>query len=224
VIAYMNTNHILPAFTVLGEPTSSNFAIGNKGCFAYELIVKGVSCHSSQPQNGINAIGVAAKFAVFLEQFNARSMSHGCTCNVGVIEGGSVANKVPDVCRLVFDLRVERQAQATKALRSMQAKLSKLSKHAHAEVTLSRLLEIPPFEQTDSPFKQAIFKALPRKTFLFQGGSEAGFYQQNGSDVILFGCGNLALAHSKEEHVCIAELQSYSDALVLLLQSIQAVK
>lgn len=216
--------NIHAAFAVIGEPTSSNFAVANKGCYEYELIVKGHSCHSSQPQNGINAISIAAKVIVLLEKINKQGMLLGYSCNVGVISGGKVANQVPDLCSLRFDLRVMSHEQAKMALRKINAKIKALKQKYQADIKLNLLLQIPPFEQTDTAFKKAILHDMPRQTFVFSGGSEAGFYQQAGADAIIYGCGDLAVAHSHEEHVCTSELLAYASGLVQLLQSISAVK
>ena len=74
-----------------------------KSCYEYQIDIKGKSCHSSNPNNGINAIYIAANIISLIENLNLKYPS--TTLNCGVINGGEKVNIVPNSARLKFDIR-----------------------------------------------------------------------------------------------------------------------
>ena len=58
---------INPEFCIVGEPTSMEMVIGHKGKHAYDVKVDGLSCHSGQAPNGVNAINYASKLINYIE-------------------------------------------------------------------------------------------------------------------------------------------------------------
>ena len=62
-----------------------------------------------------------------------------------------------------------------------------------------------------------IAKDLNIKTNTFSGGCEAGYYTNYFGDAVIFGVGDLSLAHMPNEYVQIDEYYSYSNKLLLLL-------
>lgn len=93
--AFLNTEQYKPGRAV----------IERKGILRYRLTVHGRSVHSSNCADGIggvNAIAEAAHKIIELEKLKDRN---GITCNCGIIEGGTVANTVPEKCTFVADVR-----------------------------------------------------------------------------------------------------------------------
>lgn len=85
--------------------------IGRKGILRYRFSIKGQAVHSADCANGIggiNAIAEAAHKILALEQYKDRN---GITCNCGLIEGGTVANTVPEHCSFVADFRFRTDAE-----------------------------------------------------------------------------------------------------------------
>ena len=54
----------------------------------------------------------------------------------------------------------------------------------------------------------------------FVGGCEAGYYQALGGDAIVFGVGDLTLAHKPNEYLVLDEFERYSKRFLKLLKAI----
>ena len=91
------------------KPTT--VVVGRKGILRYRFTVTGQAVHSADCANGnggVNAIAEAAHKILALERYKDKD---GITCNCGLIEGGTVANTVPDHCSFVADFRFRTDAQ-----------------------------------------------------------------------------------------------------------------
>ena len=99
-------------FAVVGEPTSLRVVCGCKGSCRFTVHTDGRSAHSSEPGKGANAIvgmaraipAMAEFFETDLAQF-AREGFGSSTGSIGLIEGGSGINIVPERCTISIDIR-----------------------------------------------------------------------------------------------------------------------
>ncbi len=107
---------------IIGEPTRLRVVIAHKGALRVRVITRGVSAHSSAPEQGVNAIYRMARVVTALEDF-AQSLTErephplvgGPTLSVGTIHGGAAVNVVPEQCEIMVDRRLipgETPAQA----------------------------------------------------------------------------------------------------------------
>jgi acetylornithine deacetylase/succinyl-diaminopimelate desuccinylase-like protein len=100
-------------FAVVAEPTQLNIVHAHKGIVRWTLSTTGRSCHSSTPEQGVNAIYRMGQVLGALERFAAEVrqgkvdplLGHG-TLSVGRIEGGTSVNTVPDYCTVEIDRRL----------------------------------------------------------------------------------------------------------------------
>lgn len=84
-----------------------------KGIVRYRYTVTGKAMHSSRCAEGANAIAEAAYKIIELEK---QKDPNGLTFNCGVIEGGTVANTVPEKCSFVVDIRFADEEQFNEAV------------------------------------------------------------------------------------------------------------
>ncbi len=84
-----------------------------KGVVRYRYSVTGKAMHSSRCAEGANAIAEAAYKIIELEKHKDPG---GLTFNCGVIEGGTVANTVPECCTFVVDIRFANEEQFNEAV------------------------------------------------------------------------------------------------------------
>ena len=90
-----------------------NIVHSHKGVVRWNVITSGRSCHSSTPEQGVNAIyhmgrvlyGIE-RYAHHLRQTTPDPLLCPATMSVGVIHGGVGVNTVPDRCRIEIDRRV----------------------------------------------------------------------------------------------------------------------
>ena len=194
-----------------------------KGTGEIELTVRGKSAHAGlNPQEGVNAIHEIALQIERIRGFN--DPAAGATVNVGVVEGGTRSNVIPDRARALIDLRVQRAEDAA-PLEARFAALNPFFSGAIIEVRggFSR----PPMERT--PQVAALFAhaqrmgemiGLPLEETGVGGGSDGNFTAALGVPT-LDGLGGVGTgAHSPEEFVFADSLPERAALLALLLASI----
>lgn len=213
VIAKFKELKIKPQFTIVGEPTSCDIKITANGCYEYEVEVFGKSCHSSIVANGINSISIIAKLITFIEETQRNYAS--LTSNCGVVTGGDIVNKVPDYAKLKFDIRSTSSSETNSFLNQVQGKITELqNEYMGANIKIIKLLEIPPLQNLSNPLITNISQKLNLNISKFNGGCEAGYYQKYSGDAIIFGVGDLNLAHKPNEYVVIEEYYKYAKLLI----------
>lgn len=90
------------------------------GSARFEFIVHGRAAHAgNQHAQGINAIAVLARLVIAAERIT--DYARGITVNVGIIEGGTAKNTVPERARCVIDSRFLTVADAHEVVARMQA-------------------------------------------------------------------------------------------------------
>lgn len=212
----MKSYNIQPKFTIVGEPTSSKICSESKSCSEYKIDVLGKSCHSSVPDNGINANYILAELVLFIKKICGKFKNTTCTCNV--ISGGEKVNIISDKATLKFDVRSLSSKNSDKILSLLNKKISKLKKkYSGAEIKLSQEFNILPLENKNPKLIKNICNSLNLCENNFTGGCEAGYYQNLGGDAIIFGVGDLNLAHKPNEFAEISELNVYYDKLESLI-------
>ena len=217
IINELNELNIKPAFTIVGEPTKSQFNTTAKGCFEYEIEVFGKSCHSSIVRNGINSINVLSKIVTFIE--DKQQEYADLTSNCGIISGGTILNRVPDYAKVIFDIRTLKTDVNlfTNSIRQKVEELEQLYKGV--KIKMTQVMEIFPFYEKDKYIVENLANILNVGIYDFSGGCEAGFYQNYSGSAIIFGVGDLALAHKPNEYVEKSEYYEYSKKLIKLLQT-----
>jgi acetylornithine deacetylase/succinyl-diaminopimelate desuccinylase-like protein len=95
-------------FLINGEPTDSRLATGTKGSVRVIITTKGRAAHSAYPEAGESAID---KLLDILQQIRVckwpeDSFFGTTTCNIGVINGGTRPNVIPDKARAELQIRL----------------------------------------------------------------------------------------------------------------------
>jgi acetylornithine deacetylase/succinyl-diaminopimelate desuccinylase family protein len=219
----------LPAcdFIVVGEQTHNRVATAHKGVLRATVRVHGRSAHATNPDRGVNAIAAMARIVLALEAYHralaerVHPMVGVPTCNVGVIQGGSTANAVPDQCVIVLDRRMipgedpaAVQAELEQVVRGVEI--------APAEVSLSGFQVSNWFSSTAAgPLAQTFLDCVARE--LRDSPGPVGYLP--GSDakhltglmrgeMIVFGPGSYEVAHAADEYVDLGEFASTVRILV----------
>ena len=102
---------IKPELVVSTEPTSLNIYRGHRGRMEMTIEVKGISCHGSAPERGVNAIYKMAKIVNEVEKLNDRLrhddfLGKG-TITTSIFESGSPSQcAVADYAKIQLDRRL----------------------------------------------------------------------------------------------------------------------
>lgn len=122
---------MLPPISVaiVGEPTGMQPAVAEKGLMVLDITAYGKSGHAARGE-GVNAIYEALDDLCWLRQYRFKKVSEflGPTVmNVTVINAGTQHNVVPDMCRMVVDVR-------TNELYDNEEVFRFISRHLRSEV------------------------------------------------------------------------------------------
>ncbi|HEY6293154.1 MAG TPA: M20 family metallopeptidase [Terriglobia bacterium] len=206
------------------EPAMSDGALktARKGVGEFRITVHGRPAHAGiNPAAGVNAITELARQILRLEQM--ADPKRGVTLTVGVVEGGSRANVVPEVAHAHIDVRVPRRADAQWIERRVKA-LKPV--HPEARLEIEGGVNRPPLERAHAAalFEQARELALRMGFEVAEactgGGSDGNFTAALGIPTLdgLGGVGDGA--HARHEHVIVRELPRRAALLAALIASL----
>jgi acetylornithine deacetylase/succinyl-diaminopimelate desuccinylase family protein len=204
------------AGAIVAEPTGLRLVVASKGCLRSRITINGKAAHSSRPHLGANAITRMARLLVALEEEERRlnSTFHPLvgapTLNVGVIQGGTQVNIVPNECSIEVDWRIipgesvaDVQARYDRLFDSLRRDIPDL------KISQQRLLEDWPMETaTDAHIVRVASTVLQRmnldtKPIGVPFGSDASKLARIGIPSIVFGPGSIDQAHTADEFVSI---------------------
>lgn len=218
-------------FIVVGEQTGNKAATAHKGVMRATVRTTGKSVHATNPNRGINAIVAMSKVISALDAHHQELAQriHPVvgfpTCNIGVIEGGSTANAVPDSCLVELDRRMipRENPEAVKAeLRAVVAAVDV----APAKVSIDDFVFSSWFDSSLGTGLSQTFLACIRQELNqdpgpigYLPGSDAKHLMSLAQgDMIIFGPGSYEVAHAADEHVKLADYQATTRILLDFVQ------
>lgn len=218
-------------FIVVGEQTHNRVAVAHKGVMRATISTFGRSVHATNPDRGVNAITAMARVVLALEDYHRRlaervhPMVGVPTCNVGVIEGGSTANAVPDRCVVRLDRRMIPREQPEVVQRELREVVQSVDV-SPAEVEITDFLFSSWFDSTtDTPLAGAFLECAAEVLEEDPGpvgylpGSDAKHLMDNmRGEMIIFGPGSYEVAHAFDEHVVIDDYHATTEILRRFVQ------
>jgi acetylornithine deacetylase len=215
------------AGAVVGEPTGMRVVDRHKGKAALALRLVGRAAHSSTPAAGINAVRAAAGVIVALDDLQEQlaaelaDPSFGvphATVGIGPIHGGVALNIVPDACGLKVEVRVL-PGQSVDAVVDRLVAVAE-SARGGAELTVERIAGYPPLSAAgDGGWTRRVAELTGCEAGgAVDFGTEAGLYRERlGCEVVVFGPGEMSLAHAADENLGVDELDAGSRAIDRLI-------
>ena len=204
------------------EPTELSIVYAHKGALWVELTLSGELAHSSNPASGLNAINAMAELLAWLqEQIVADQAKHRDstlgppTLNAGRIEGGVAINIVPHQCTVEIDRRIVPGEEPEDFLRPLESRLEAMKHEGRIRAYTLKIIKagMPFITQPDAPLVQQLQAALratghePKLTTA-AWFSDAGPFAQTCKEVVVFGPGSIAQAHTKDEFIEVEELMA----------------
>ncbi|MGN0748314.1 MAG: M20/M25/M40 family metallo-hydrolase [Christensenellales bacterium] len=215
ILKEMTKRNINPQFTIVGEPTNLNLSVKNRGNAIFNSTMQGVSCHTSTPEKGINAINLSMKFISELENLSER-YKNDAIINVTSVNGGIAPNIVPNKCDIQFSIR----CTYSSILEKIQKELvdiheSIASKDTQNQSLLTNVFTIPPFELKNREFLLKLSNALNLPIVDSQFTTEAGDIQKTFPDskIVIWGPGDPNCIHREGEKVYNKNLYKYKSIL-----------
>jgi acetylornithine deacetylase len=212
-----------PKLCIVGEPTLLRAAVGHKGKTALKAICHGRAAHSAGPDRGVNAIHMATELIDSIRQRQSGIARNGprdsayevpyTTLHVGVINGGTVLNIVPDRCEIEFEIRNlpgDDPAALVHAMRAdAEAIARSISGAGDARIELELSNEYPALDTApDSEVAELAAVLTGNHERIKVGfGSEAGLFSERlGIPTVVCGPGSIDQAHRPDEFVATDQL------------------
>ncbi|HVO98679.1 MAG TPA: acetylornithine deacetylase [Bryobacteraceae bacterium] len=209
---------------IIGEPTGLRPVCAGKGYALGEIVVRGKEAHSAYPAHGHSAIVDAARVVLALEGVAKKLKTHKnrafdppfTTLNAGLIHGGTAKNIIPGECRITVEWRPvpgHPEDGAAHLIREMLAGLRGID----AAFEVKRL--DPPFEPSPSNELATMVQSLANtRPDAVPFGTEAAHLRGLGGEVIVFGAGDMTMAHTDHEFVPVKELRACAGNLVSIIE------
>ncbi len=209
---------------IIGEPTALRPVRAGKGYALGEIVVRGKEAHSAYPAYGHSAIVDAARVILALEgvakKLRARKNRDFdppfTTLNAGLIHGGTAKNIVPGECRITVEWRPVPGHPADWAAQLIREALAGL-RGIDAAFDVKRL--DPPFEPSPSDDLAKMVESLTNtRSTGVPFGTEAAHLRGLAGEVIVFGAGDMTVAHTPGEFVPVKELRACAGHLVAIIE------
>ncbi|MDO8586004.1 MAG: M20/M25/M40 family metallo-hydrolase [Armatimonadota bacterium] len=206
-------------FAVVGEPTECRIVTGCKGVGRWRIETSGTACHSAYPDKGVNAIYRMARIVQELEGYQcelAGSIDDKLgpeTVSVGTIRGGTAVNVVPDSCEIEVDRRLTRRVSPEQA-RDLVGQYLR-GRGIDFEFAMSELSDAQPAALVEDCHPGVRLLAgvsrllgLDDTTGVVSYASDANRMNAAGIPTVVWGPGSIEVAHSRQEFVSIADLET----------------
>ncbi|MGB8509596.1 MAG: acetylornithine deacetylase [Pyrinomonadaceae bacterium] len=213
---------------IVGEPTSLQPIRAGKGYCLAEVTIKGREGHSAYPHLGASAIMRAARLITRIESMAEKLKEDArrifdpphTTVNVGLINGGTAKNIIAGECRFTFEWRPVPGQSASHVVRLIEDEIEALrasDADYDCDVHVIRL-----DESMETPADAVLVRALEEATGKAAGavsfGTEAPQLAELGAQAVVFGPGDIRVAHRTDEFVPVTELRECARILRVMIE------
>jgi acetylornithine deacetylase len=217
-------------YTIIGEPTGLRPVRAGKGYALAKIVVRGKEAHSAFPSEGRSAIYDAARVLGGLERMAKKLAARRnggfdppfTTLNAGVIQGGSAKNIVPGECRITVEWRPipgQDPEWAAELIREELARVARTYPGLDAKLDIQRL--DPPFNSAATDRLATLLASLThRRRATVSFGTEAAHLAALTSEAVVFGPGDMTVAHKTGEFVGTAALSECTKHLRAVIQKL----
>lgn len=213
-------------YAIVAEPTLLNIVNAHKGVARWLVETTGRACHSSRPDEGVNAVYRMAKLLGGIEEY-ARKLQAlppdpvlgPRTVSVGRVTGGVSPNTVPDFCRADVDRRLLPGETFESATADFDAYLRALPGVDFSFTLTQASPGCTPLDPKQSVelvkrFGSVIDSVVGKHTVhSVPFGTDASRIAVTGVPAVVFGPGDIAQAHTKDEWIDLAQLEPAAEIL-----------
>ena len=187
-----------------------------------EVTFRGRASHAGMfPEEGRSAIAAAARA---VSEMKLGRIDEETTANIGMIQGGTAANVVPEFCHLVGEARSHDDRKLADQVQSMQDAITFAAGVAECEVEtkLARHYTAYRFAKDDLAVRLAA-DALSECGFetrygLSGGAADANVFNERGLQCVNLANG-MAEIHTPDEHIAVADIDAMVDVTLALVDA-----
>ncbi len=204
--------HLRPIdFAIVGEPTSGQMAVSERGLMVVDLLWSGVSGHAARGE-GVNAIYKAVDDIVWMRDYCFEKVSPtlgATTMNFTMINSGTQHNVVPDNCKGVLDIRISDAYSFEEILDILRENMS-----CQVQPRSQRLR--PSSIDMQHPIVEAA-KSLGIETF---GSMTLSDQALMPFDSVKIGPGDSSRSHTSDEFIYLSQIEKGIETYMKLVESI----
>ncbi len=221
-----------PEVVIVGEPTSLIPVTGHRAGTSCVTEVTGRPAHSSNPEAGINSIYIASDLIQRLRgiyrEFKKNPRKNTpfsppySTISVGVMEGGTARNIVPDRSVFLWEVRSLPEDNPDEVLQQLaeyaETQVLPPLRQDGREPTVRTTVETyyPALEPREGKKALDFVRSLgcDKEAGVVNFGTEAGLYQEAGIPAVVWGPGGIAQAHTNDEYILRSQLSGFLEYLM----------
>jgi tripeptide aminopeptidase len=185
-----------------------------------EVALRGRAAHAGiAPEEGRSAIVAAARA---ITDFRLGRLDDETTANVGLIQGGTAKNIVPERCSFSLDVRSHDETKLAELVKELLETVTFAAalEQCEAETTVEESYAGYRFGRGDLPVRLAC-AALQREGFeprlgLGGGGADANVFNERGRPCVNLANG-MAAIHTHDEHIAVADLERMVEVTLALV-------
>jgi tripeptide aminopeptidase len=189
-----------------------------------EARFRGRKAHAGvEPEKGINAIAAAARAIARIRQGRLDAET---TANIGLIEGGTATNVVPDAALVRGEARSFSARKLARQVAHMEREFRSAAAALGARVRVETRRAFTTFHVASThPLVRAAARAaraLGRRARILRsgGGSDASVLSEHGIEAVMLGLG-YRNPHTKRESMDLAELEAAARWIVAIVEAMQ---
>ena len=219
----------LPDKALIGEPTEFKIFNAHKGVVIFEVILKGSGGHRSRPDLGKNAILMAEKVLLTVNQLNALYQNEVQDTHkklfpdfpynyisVAQIDGGLAANMIPEECRIILSYRALPGEPAHRLLNEFR---NIVSKQGLEEIEIHEKTTVPPLSPKKNIELEKSLQALTQNRIEATNfATDASYFSQEDIACFICGGGTLSMAHQPDEFMTLNDFLKGPQFIKELLQ------
>jgi acetylornithine deacetylase len=212
---------------IVGEPTMLRPIVGHNGVIRWRTTTHGRAAHSSDPSKGVSAISAMLRVAEVFEKSYVPTVTRSnpltgkAAASVNVIRGGTAVNIIPAQCEIECDRRTVPGETAEQVLRERDEALAA----AGVPMEHDSLYVVPALDDAGGrEFHRWMSPVLTAHGCDATGRgaaytTDASHYAAAGAPSIVFGPGDLAQAHTKDEWIAREQLERAAAVYLAAMQS-----
>ena len=238
MVRHMADHLAPPRLVVVGEPTMMQVATAHKGQHVSKTRIWGREAHSSRPDDGVNAVAVAAEVIQFITQMAEETKTNGVkdnafdppytSFNVGPITGGSAFNIISNYCEFDWEFRPVPNDDADLILDKYNKHLKDVievrikEKFSECRVDNKVWAYLPPLKAEPGSDGEALALKLANKndTTVVAFGTEGGHFQTIDYPVVVCGPGDIAQAHKPDEFITLNQIKAGEKFIDRLIEAL----
>lgn len=205
---------------LVGEPTSGNVVYAHSGSLNYRITSAGKSVHSSQPENGVNAIEALVNYCVkertLFDNAPQDQYLGQVKHSVTVINGGDQVNTIPDSAALEGNIRPTKAFDNDHVIDKIKQAVGEVNAEGQGQLTFELIHNFRPvasdpdgqFVQSTLKYARAAYQDVDHPTPALKtinGATDASVFVKHNPDlpVIVLGADEWNIAHQINEYTTL---------------------